>query len=131
MRRSSSSSSSYGHHQSDELTLMGSSHSQSQIKHHPYSSDSHKMQTFDDYRHHNKHDDHDHHRYYYDNDHAPLNLEREEQPKKVMHHFLDEWAPKDKDSWRTNSEDKMPTHRTQLSISIPNSMHDFFVTQKW
>ncbi|KAL8464129.1 hypothetical protein ACS0TY_033885 [Phlomoides rotata] len=105
----SSSSSSYGHghgmkgdHQSDDhtpLTLMASSHSQ--IKHHPYSSDEYR-------HHHNKHD------YYYDEG------EREEQPKKVMHHFLDEWAPNDKDS-----EDK-----TQLSISIPNSLHDFFVTQK-
>lgn len=58
------------------------------------------------------------------------NLERDEQPKKVMHHFLDECPPKDKHSW-SNSEDKMPNHRTQLSISIPNSLHDFFITQKW
>lgn len=56
-------------------------------------------------------------------------LEREEQPKKVMHHFLDEWAPKETESW--SNEDKMPTHRTQLSISVPNSLHDFFITQKW
>ncbi|XP_057766930.1 growth-regulating factor 5 [Salvia miltiorrhiza] len=53
----------------------------------------------------------------------------EEQPKKVMHHFLEEWAPKDAEPW-SNADDKMPTHRTQLSISVPNSLHDFFVTQK-
>ncbi|KAG6431658.1 hypothetical protein SASPL_109740 [Salvia splendens] len=47
----------------------------------------------------------------------------EERPKKVMHHFIDEWAPKE-----TDTDDKMPTH---LSISVPNSLHDFFVTQKW
>ncbi|KAI3447199.1 hypothetical protein Pfo_003864, partial [Paulownia fortunei] len=70
---------------------------------------------------------HDHHHYY--NCDMPLNVERDDQPKKVMHHFLDEWSPKDKDSW-PNSEDKLSSHRTQLSISIPNSVHDFFMTQK-
>ncbi|KAL7136843.1 hypothetical protein ABFS83_10G056900 [Erythranthe nasuta] len=54
--------------------------------------------------------------------------------KKVMHRFIDECPPKDE---REYSDDKttimpMPIHRTQLSISInPNSLHDFFITQKW
>ncbi|KAL7096073.1 hypothetical protein ACP275_10G061000 [Erythranthe tilingii] len=53
--------------------------------------------------------------------------------KKVMHRFLDECPPKDE---REYSDDRtttmpMPIHRTQLSISInPNSLHDFFITQK-
>ncbi|KAL3625303.1 hypothetical protein CASFOL_030757 [Castilleja foliolosa] len=47
------------------------------------------------------------------------NINVNDQPsKKVMHHFLDEWSPKDNDN-------------TQLSMSIPNSsLHDFFMTQK-
>ncbi|XP_051131234.1 growth-regulating factor 1-like [Andrographis paniculata] len=93
----------------------------------------------------------DHHHYYYggDNNHhhqlQPSSLnnlqdrmeEEHHQSKKVMHHFLDEWPPKEKD-W-PSSENKMamamptpnPTPRTQLSMSIPNSLHDFFMTQKW
>ncbi|KAL2480351.1 Growth-regulating factor [Abeliophyllum distichum] len=63
---------------------------------------------------------------YYNSDMMSLNnTERvEDQPKKTMHHFLDEWPPKDKDS-----EDKLLSHGTQLSISIPNALHDFFMTQ--
>lgn len=114
---------------SSKLAPLTMGSSQSQMKHNAYSSDlqsGQNVQSFDDhtYRQH-KHDDH----HYYSCD-MPLNLERDDQPKKVMHHFLDEWPPKDKDSW-ANSEDKMPSHRTQLSISIPNSLHDFFMTQKW
>ncbi|KAG8376216.1 hypothetical protein BUALT_Bualt09G0040000 [Buddleja alternifolia] len=60
------------------------------------------------------------------------NCDDEAQPKKVMHHFFDEWSPKDhKHSWPDHSEDSiMSSHRTQLSISTPNSMHDFFITPK-
>ncbi|KAL6523635.1 hypothetical protein OROGR_017238 [Orobanche gracilis] len=56
--------------------------------------------------------------------------------KKVMHHFLDEWSqPVTKDdnhySWPNNSFHDQHDHATtQLSISIPNSLHDFFMTQK-
>ncbi|KAL6548098.1 hypothetical protein OROHE_009160 [Orobanche hederae] len=74
---------------------------------------------------------------------VPLNntSEREQhylyQPsKKVMHHFLDEWSQpltKDDDhySWPNNSFHDQHDHTTtQLSISVPNSLHDFFMTQK-
>ncbi|KAL0426802.1 UNVERIFIED_CONTAM: Growth-regulating factor 1 [Sesamum latifolium] len=55
-----------------------------------------------------------------------------DQPKKVMHHFLDELPPKHKDSWPNQDESLSSSHRTQLSISAPpNSLHDFFMTQKW
>lgn len=85
-----------------------------EMKHNPnYHPDLQKIQSYED----------DGYRQYYSS------LEREEQPKKVMHHFLDEWAPKETESWR--NEENMPTHRTQLSISVPNSLHDFFITQKW
>ncbi|PIN03953.1 hypothetical protein CDL12_23518 [Handroanthus impetiginosus] len=72
---------------------------------------------------------HEHQHYY--NCEVPLNIERDDHhhSKKVMHHFLEEWSPKDKDSW-PNSEDKLSSQSTQLSISIPNSLHDFFMTQK-
>ncbi|CAA3022237.1 growth-regulating factor 1-like [Olea europaea subsp. europaea] len=49
----------------------------------------------------------------------------DQQPKKIMHHFLDEWPPED----NKDPEDKSISQRTQLSISIPNALHDFFVTQ--
>lgn len=103
----SADSNSYSSTKLESLT-MGSP--QSQMKHNAFSSD---LQY--------QHDRDQHH--FYSRDAA------EEQPKKVMHHFLDEWAPKETDSW-SKSEEKMPSHRTQLSISIPNSLHDFFVTQK-
>ncbi|KAL0315826.1 UNVERIFIED_CONTAM: Growth-regulating factor 1 [Sesamum radiatum] len=55
-----------------------------------------------------------------------------DQPKKVMHHFLDELPPKHKDSWPNPDENLSSSHRTQLSISAPpKSLHDFFMTQKW
>ncbi|XP_052199693.1 growth-regulating factor 1-like [Diospyros lotus] len=51
-----------------------------------------------------------------------------EKVEKVMHHFLDD-GPKNQDPW-LHSEDKscsfMPVSTTQLSISTPNSSHDFF-----
>ncbi|XP_073275576.1 growth-regulating factor 6-like isoform X2 [Primulina huaijiensis] len=57
-----------------------------------------------------------------------------DQPKKMMHHFLDEHPhKKDTDlSWPSNTEGKMATQEsTQLSISAaPNSLHDFFMTHK-
>ncbi|XP_059633213.1 growth-regulating factor 1-like isoform X2 [Cornus florida] len=53
-----------------------------------------------------------------------LKIERDDEPQKVMHHFLDEWPPRNKDSW-LDSDEKSST--TQLSISIPNSSHDFFM----
>lgn len=71
--------------------------------------------------------------YYHDvktHDDLPMKIETEDhQPKKVMHHFFDEWPPKDnKDSW-LDSEDKFSgLSKTQLSISIPNPSQDFFIT---
>ncbi|KAI5674289.1 hypothetical protein M9H77_14653 [Catharanthus roseus] len=67
----------------------------------------------------------------------------QQQTKKVMHHFFDEWPPKDKDSWTINEtttdhqHDKLtrnhhhqaPVSKIQLSISMPNSSHDFFMTR--
>ncbi|XP_059634755.1 growth-regulating factor 1-like isoform X2 [Cornus florida] len=61
----------------------------------------------------------------------PVQIERETEPHKVMHHFFDEWPPKNKGSW-LDSDDKLSkpsqVSTTQLSISIPNSSHDFFIT---
>ncbi|PIN25894.1 hypothetical protein CDL12_01363 [Handroanthus impetiginosus] len=95
---------------------MGSS--LSQIKPNAYSSDLQSRQWNESLNGH-----------YYPSD-MPSNIERDiDQPKKVTHHFLDEWEPKDKDSW-PSSENKLSSNRTQLSISIPNSLHDFFMTQK-
>lgn len=58
--------------------------------------------------------------------------EEHHQPKKVMHHFFDEWPQENKHSWLDDSEDKYSNHgplfKTHLSISIPNSPHDFFMT---
>ncbi|XP_075474445.1 growth-regulating factor 4-like isoform X2 [Primulina tabacum] len=89
---------------------MGSS--LSQMKHEPYSSDfqtgRQHLQSLEDYN------------FMHDSDH----------PKKIMHHFLDESPHNDKDSW-PNSDDKMSIHNNpQHSISVPKSMHDFFMTQK-
>ncbi|XP_019191664.1 PREDICTED: growth-regulating factor 1-like [Ipomoea nil] len=56
---------------------------------------------------------------------------QQQQPKKVMHHFFDEWPQETKHSWLDDSGDKYSTHaplfKTHLSISIPNSPHDFFM----
>ncbi|KAI3443569.1 hypothetical protein Pfo_000234 [Paulownia fortunei] len=111
---------------SSKLAQLTMGSSLSQMKYNAYSSDlesGQKIQSLNDHSYRQQK-----HEQYYTCD-MPLNLERDDQPKKVMHHFLDEWPPNDKDSW-PNSEDKMPSHRTQLSISIPNSLHDFFMTQK-
>lgn len=63
--------------------------------------------------------------YYYHND-----VEKEDhQPKKVMHHFFDEWPPKDnKHSWLDSDDKFSGLSRTQLSISIPNPSQDLFIT---
>ncbi|KAI3772779.1 hypothetical protein L6452_03972 [Arctium lappa] len=84
------------------------------------SSSSSKQQTFSDYK----------NGYSYDlqlqntptqqqqqkQDQLSLKIERKDEPQKVMHHFFDE-SPHNKDS-----------SSTQLSISIPNCAHDFFLT---
>ncbi|XP_024980214.1 growth-regulating factor 1-like [Cynara cardunculus var. scolymus] len=54
---------------------------------------------------------------YYDQ--FSLKFERKDEPQKVMHHFFDEWPPND------NNKD---SSTTRLSISIPNSAHNFFLT---
>ncbi|TMW86772.1 hypothetical protein EJD97_020902 [Solanum chilense] len=63
--------------------------------------------------------------YYYHND-----VEKEDhQPKKVMHHFFDEWPPKDnKHSWLDSDDKFSGLSKTQLSISIPNPSQDLFIT---
>ncbi|CAH9111008.1 unnamed protein product [Cuscuta epithymum] len=53
--------------------------------------------------------------------------EDHQQPKKVMHHFFDEWPKENKDSW-LDSGDKYSLHGPHLSISVPNSSHDFYMT---
>ncbi|KAM3377220.1 growth-regulating factor 1-like isoform X1 [Capsicum galapagoense] len=65
--------------------------------------------------------------YYHD---LPMKIETEDhQPKKVMHHFFDEWPPKDnKDSWLDSDDKFLGLSKTQLSISIPNPSQDFFIT---
>lgn len=62
---------------------------------------------------------------YYTSDINNREIVEDQQPNKIMHHFLDEWPPKD----NKDSEDKFLSHRTQLSISVPNPLHDFFMTQ--
>lgn len=52
-------------------------------------------------------------------DQFSLKFERKDEPQKVMHHFFDEWPPND------NNKD---SSTTQLSISIPTSAHNFFLT---
>ncbi|KAL0345038.1 UNVERIFIED_CONTAM: Growth-regulating factor 3 [Sesamum radiatum] len=77
---------------------------------------------------------HNHDQNHYYNTDMLLNPDQRDhdQPKKVMHHFLDELPPKHKDSWPNPDENLSSSHRTQLSISAPpNSLHDFFMTQKW
>lgn len=74
---------------------------------------------------------------YYQDNMMLSTVDRDDQPKKVMHHFFDEWPPKDKDSWlETHDHDKLSSHhhvpvssKIQLSISMPNSSHDFFMTR--
>ncbi|KAK2974962.1 hypothetical protein RJ640_009121 [Escallonia rubra] len=51
----------------------------------------------------------------------------DEKPQKVMHHFIDEWPHKSKDSW-LDSESSLSNSTTQLSISMPS--HDFFMTHE-
>nr|GMD52673.1 growth-regulating factor 1-like [Ipomoea batatas] len=53
--------------------------------------------------------------------------DQQQQPKKVMHHFFDEWPKENKDSW-LDSGDKYSARGPHLSISVPNSSHDFFIT---
>ncbi|KAK4432826.1 Growth-regulating factor 3 [Sesamum alatum] len=75
-----------------------------------------------------------HENHYYNTDMLlnPDQKDHDDQPKKVMHHFLDELPLKHKDSW-PNPDENLSSHRTtHLSISSPpNSLHDFFMTQKW
>ncbi|KAJ8568765.1 hypothetical protein K7X08_030987 [Anisodus acutangulus] len=73
--------------------------------------------------------DHHHHHQYYHHD-LPMKIETEDhRPKKVMHHFFDEWPKDNKDSSWLDSEDKFSgLSKTQLSISIPNPSQDFFIT---
>ncbi|XP_009781044.1 uncharacterized protein LOC107796598 [Nicotiana tabacum] len=56
------------------------------------------------------------------NMHMKIDTEDHQQPKKVMHHFFDELPPDqhNKDSWLDS--------KTHLSISVPDSSHDFFIT---
>ncbi|GAB4838025.1 hypothetical protein Ancab_027552 [Ancistrocladus abbreviatus] len=51
-----------------------------------------------------------------------MKVERENEPQKTIHHFFDEWPPKGRDSCRDSSS------TTQLSISIPASSRDFFLS---
>ncbi|KAM3693675.1 hypothetical protein ACJW31_07G001400 [Castanea mollissima] len=52
------------------------------------------------------------------------------QPQKTIHHFFDEWPPKERDSWVDQLDDKSSNSSsvstTRLSISIPNSSHHDF-----
>ncbi|GMY36412.1 growth-regulating factor 1-like isoform X3 [Fagus crenata] len=55
-------------------------------------------------------------------------MEKEQTPQKTIHHFFDEWPPKERDSWvdlDDKSSNSSSVSTTQLSISIPNSSHDF------
>ncbi|KAL7598358.1 hypothetical protein Lser_V15G25501 [Lactuca serriola] len=56
----------------------------------------------------------------YYNHQIGLKIARKDEPQKVMHHFFDEWPP--------NDENNQDSSTTQLSISIPSSAHDFFLT---
>ncbi|XP_030944041.1 growth-regulating factor 1-like isoform X2 [Quercus lobata] len=58
-------------------------------------------------------------------------MEKEQpQPQKTIHHFFDEWPPKERDSWVDQLDDKSSNSSsvstTRLSISIPNSSHHDF-----
>ena len=57
-------------------------------------------------------------------DHLALKIERIDEPQKVMHHFFDE-SPHNGNNDHCKDED---SSTTQLSISIPSSAHDFFLT---
>ncbi|KAG2712777.1 hypothetical protein I3843_04G133100 [Carya illinoinensis] len=57
----------------------------------------------------------------------PIQIEKE-QPQKTIHRFLDEWPPKERDSWLDlddKSSNSSSVSTTRLSISIPSSFHDF------
>ncbi|KAI3711522.1 hypothetical protein L1987_70060 [Smallanthus sonchifolius] len=73
-----------------------------------------KQTTFSDY-HQNRYS------YQQDYDQLALKNDRKDEPQKVMHHFFDEWPPNDHDNNTDSST-------TQLSISIPTSARDFFLT---
>ncbi|XP_057500300.1 growth-regulating factor 6-like isoform X2 [Actinidia eriantha] len=59
--------------------------------------------------------------------------EREEKTQKVMHHFFDEWPQNRGSSSWLDSEDKssndVPVSTTHLSMLMPKSSHDFFITR--
>ncbi|XP_038985423.1 growth-regulating factor 1-like [Phoenix dactylifera] len=64
----------------------------------------------------------------------PVKAEREQEGQRPLRHFFDEWPQKSKDSW-VDLEQENPNQaaaaaysKTQLSISIPMSHHDFPVT---
>ncbi|GAA0145146.1 hypothetical protein LIER_42847 [Lithospermum erythrorhizon] len=64
---------------------------------------------------------------------ASMQQRQHDQSKQAMHHFIDESPPKDKGFWFA-SEDKLRTNdvsfsNTNLSISMPSSEHDFFMTR--
>ncbi|CAA0836833.1 Growth-regulating factor 5, partial [Striga hermonthica] len=82
-----------------------------------------------------------HEQHYYNNRDVNLlgvNIGRKnDEPKKVMHHFLEECPPKEEDKSSSNrpinsdlSFSVTNRNNTQLSIPAPNSLHDFFLTQK-
>ncbi|XP_022154687.1 growth-regulating factor 5-like isoform X2 [Momordica charantia] len=53
-----------------------------------------------------------------------------EEPQKIMHHFFDEWSPKDRESWLDLDDKSSNTgsvSATRLSMSISNNslQHDF------
>ncbi|EHA8590517.1 WRC protein [Cocos nucifera] len=63
----------------------------------------------------------------------PVKVEREqEEGQRPLRHFFDEWPQKSRDSWvdleQENSNQASTYSKTQLSISIPISHHDFPVT---
>ncbi|XP_073101007.1 growth-regulating factor 1 isoform X1 [Elaeis guineensis] len=63
----------------------------------------------------------------------PVKVEREqEEGQRPLRHFFDEWPQRSRDSWvdleQENSNQASTYSKTQLSISIPMSHHDFPVT---
>ncbi|KAI3814450.1 hypothetical protein L1987_14090 [Smallanthus sonchifolius] len=75
-----------------------------------------KQTTFSDY-HQNRYSYQPQQSYY---DQLALKIDRKDEPQKVMHHFFDEWPP--------NDDNNTDSSTTQLSISIPTSARDFFLT---
>ncbi|GAV72785.1 WRC domain-containing protein/QLQ domain-containing protein [Cephalotus follicularis] len=60
----------------------------------------------------------------------PMTLDRqqEEEPRKIVHRFFDEWPPKNRDSWLDmddKSSNSTSVSTTRLSISIPSTSQDF------